>query len=235
MKKLRSSKFVMNAYKNASKLVLKLFGPKRFKGVNEILFWYAAKVKEGKLNNTHYEEFLTDFFDLTKSDYDDLKVLDIGCGPRGSLEWADNTKERIGLDPLADKYIKLEGKHHQMKYVKSGAENIPFEDGYFDVVSSLNSLDHVDDLNQCIKEIKRVVKPGGLFLMIADIHSFPTVAEPSNFDWDITKAFFPEFKVESEKHFEGDNMYKSLRENIPFNHEDKTDRYGIITLKLRRV
>jgi len=141
-------------------------------------------------------------------------------------------KERVGLDPLADKYFKMEGKKHAMKYIKSGAEKIPFPNEYFDFVSSLNSLDHVDDLDGCIQEIKRVVKSKGKFLLIADIHSFPTVAEPSNFDWNISEKFKPEFKVELEKHFEGSNMYKSLRENVPFNHSDTSDRYGILALKL---
>jgi len=56
-------------------------------------------------------------------------ALDIGCGPRGSLEWADMTKERYGLDPLANEYLKLGADKHKMKYVASGAEKIPFEDG----------------------------------------------------------------------------------------------------------
>ena len=29
-------------------------------------------------------------------------------------------------------------------------------------------------------------------------------------------------------------MYKSLRENIPYDHSNKKDRYGIIALKLKR-
>lgn len=231
---LRTNKIATGGYRYASKLFLFLFGPKIFKGLNEIIFWRYKKIVEGRLNNNHFQEFFTNFFEYTKDDYNGLKLLDIGCGPRGSLEWADNVEERIGLDPLADKYLKMEGKHHQMKYVNSGAENMPFDNGYFDIVSSLNSLDHVDDLELSIKEIKRIVKKGGAFLLIADIHSFPTVAEPSNFDWTIAKSFEPEFKVEFEKHFEGSNMYKSLREEIPFDHNNNEDRYGILALKLIR-
>jgi len=232
---LRTNKIVTGGYRYASKFFLFLFGPKLFKGLNEILFWRFKKVIEGRLNNDHFEVFFTDFFALKKSDFSDKKIVDIGCGPRGSLEWADNVAERIGLDPLADKYVKMEGKYHKMKYVNSGAESMPYSDGYFDFVSSLNSLDHVDNLDACIQEIKRVTKVGGRFLLISDIHSFPTVAEPSNFGWDIAEKFAPEFEVEFEKHFEGSNMYKSLRENIPFDHSNEEDRYGILALKLKRV
>jgi ubiquinone/menaquinone biosynthesis C-methylase UbiE len=200
-----------------------------------MIFWWFKKAIEGRLSNHHFKEFFTVFFGIDYSFYDQKKIMDIGCGPRGSLEWANNTQERIGLDPLADQYIRLEGKRHKMRYVKSGSESIPFSDAYFDVISSLNSLDHVDDLSLTIKEIKRCVKKGGLFLLISDIHSFPTVAEPSNFDWDIANQFLPEFEILEERHFEGSNMYKSLRENIAFDHSNLKDRYGIIALKLRRV
>jgi ubiquinone/menaquinone biosynthesis C-methylase UbiE len=229
---LRTNKIASGGYRYASKIFLLIFGPRLFKGANEILFWWYKKIIEGKLSNDHFKEFYTTFFKLSYEDYKDKKVLDIGCGPRGSLEWANNASERIGIDPLADKYVKMEGKYHKMNYINSGAENMPFRDEYFDFVSSLNSLDHVDDLDLCIKEIKRVVKKGGVFLLISDIHSFPTVAEPSNFGWDIAKRFEPEFSIEIENHFEGSNMYKSLRENSVFDHSDSKDRYGIIALKL---
>lgn len=230
----RNNKIATNYYKILSKVCLAVYGPKTLKSLNEMLFWRFKKMKEGRFTNHHYEEFFTRFFGLSTSDYQNKIVLDIGCGPRGSLEWATMTKRRIGLDPLANKYVKMEGKYHEMEYIQSGAEKMPFENGYFDIVASLNSLDHVDNLQQCIQEIKRVVKPGGLFLLISDIHSYPTLAEPSNFDWDIAASFTSDFDIEFEKHYEGSNMYKSLRENIEFDHDNPKDRYGIIALKLRR-
>lgn len=232
---LRTNKIVQGGYKYASQFFLFIFGPKTFKSWNELMFWWFKKAIEGRLSNHHFKDFFTTFFGLEEGFYNQKKILDIGCGPRGSLEWADVAAERIGLDPLADQYMKLEGKHHKMEYRKSGSESIPYTDGYFDVISSLNSLDHVDDLNQTINEIKRCVKKGGLFLLISDIHSFPTVAEPSNFDWNIALKFLPEFEIIDERHFEGSNMYKSLRENIAFDHNNSADRYGIIALKMRRL
>lgn len=59
-----------------------------------------------------------------------------------------------GLDPLADRYLELGAKHHNMRYVASPAERMPFEAGYFDIVCSFNSLDHVDNLRKTIKQIK---------------------------------------------------------------------------------
>jgi len=231
---LRDSKFFIWYYENASKLLQFIFGKKKQKEFYEWLFWKIQKIKEKKLTNHHYEEFFTTYFGFTPQDYSGKKIMDVGCGPRGSLEWADMVAERVGLDTLADKYVKLEGKHHKMKYVQAGTESIPFDAEYFDVVSSFNSLDHVDNLDNSIEEIMRVVKPGGYFLLISDIHSYPTICEPSAFNWDIVDKFKGRMEMISESHYEGNLMYKSIRKGTKFDHSNKDDRYGIITAKFKK-
>lgn len=233
---LRNIGFFQWYYQKFSKVVQPILGVKRQKEFYEWLFWVMKKASEGKvMSNHHYEYFFTEYFGLTREDYNSVSVLDIGCGPRGSLEWAKMTEQRIGMDTLAKKYLKLGGAKHEMKYIEAPAESMPFEDHYFDVVSSFNSLDHVDDLDKSIQEIKRVTKKGGKFLLIADIHSYPTICEPSAFNWDITVKFSPEFKIIREHHYEGNLMYKSIREGVPFDHSNSTDRYGILTVLFERV
>ena len=41
----------------------------------------------------------------------------------------------------------------KMIYINSCVENIPFPNNYFDVISSFNSLDHVDDIDKTISQI----------------------------------------------------------------------------------
>ena len=93
----------------------------------ELYYWKYKKTKEKQLGNSHYKFFFTTYFSLDEKFYRDKTVLDIGCGPRGSLEWANMAKERIGLDPLADKYLKLGAENHQMTYVNGYTEELPFE------------------------------------------------------------------------------------------------------------
>jgi ubiquinone/menaquinone biosynthesis C-methylase UbiE len=231
---LRDSKFFIWYYENASKVLQFIFGKKRQKEFYEWLFWKLKKLKEKSLTNHHYEEFFTSYFGFELADYKGKKVVDVGCGPRGSLEWAEVAQERVGLDTLADKYVKMEGKHHKMNYVQAGAEDIPFDDGYFDFVSSFNSLDHVDDLDRSIGEIARVVKSGGYFMLISDIHSYPTICEPSAFSWDIVEKFKVSMSVVSENHYEGNLMYKSIREGVAFDHSNQKERYGIITALFKK-
>lgn len=89
------------------------------KHVNELRFWSENVEKEGVLQNSFYEKFYTSDFKINPEEYDGKAILDIGCGSRGSLEWADMAGLRIGLDPLVNEYYKLDGGtlSHKMKYV----------------------------------------------------------------------------------------------------------------------
>jgi len=82
------------------------------------------------------------------------------------------------VSPIADLHFDL----HQ----------IPLEDNRFDVVFCNHVLEHVDDALQCMKELHRVMKPGGWGIMQVpqDISRAETYE-----DWSITS---PE---EREKHF----------------------------------
>lgn len=207
------------------------------KGVGELSYWSKRKDAEGKLENYWFERFYTDHFGLTHDDYRDKRVLDIGCGPRGSLEWATMATERIGVDPLADDYLEMGAAEHAMTYVASGAESIPFPDASFDVVCSFNSLDHVDDLEAAIAEMKRLTVPGGLLLVISDVHDRPTPQEPICFDWDVIELFAPEFAIQSYRCLEkfGNGAYQSAEQGIFFDHANTQRRYGVLTARFMRV
>lgn len=221
----------------------------------EMQFWLQMKLREGaELQKSHYEYFYTTHFDLVPDYYTEKEILDIGCGPRGSLEWCDQASRRVGVDPLAESYRQVLGADgHSMEYVESGAEDLPFADSSFDIVASFNSLDHVDSLEQTIKELKRVTRSDGDLLLITDVNHKPTTKEPISFSWDITEEFEPEFIVVDEQHFEKTNpgIYTSITRDIPYthhdhdeeslseagipyDHSDPSSRYGILTAHFRR-
>jgi SAM-dependent methyltransferase len=173
--------------------------PHAFKKHFELKYWKDRYAEEkSHFSNSHYEPLYTACYGLRQNDYNGKRVLDIGCGPRGSLEWADMTVQRVGLDPLVPSYLGLGANKHKMEYVASGSENIPFPDAHFDIVACLNALDHVDDLAVTIREIKRVTKPGGFFLLSVEIDHPPTPTEPITLNEVMLQTFGPEFEVLSE-------------------------------------
>jgi ubiquinone/menaquinone biosynthesis C-methylase UbiE len=99
------------------------------------------------------------------------------------------------------------------RFVKAMAESIPFEDGFFDAVISVNAIDHVNDFAATAKEIKRVLKPGGRFRM--HVHYHPkTKAEPlelndevflQNYSWVSNLKKINESKQKTGTNIIGDN------------------------------
>lgn len=162
----------------------------------EFSFWQGRfKSSKGQLANDHYKFAYTTYFDLNDEDYHGKSILDIGCGPRGSLEWADMTAKRVGLDPLIDRYKELGIDAHKMSYIRAFSEDMPLPSSAFDFVTSFNSLDHVNDISQTIREVHRVLKKDGTFLLITEINHPATSTEPHSlspaFVQDLGALFSP--------------------------------------------
>ena len=220
-----------------AKLRYRLVGrvaPTYAKRTAELAYWAERRADEGVLQNDWYRVGFTTAFGLEESFYVGKRVLDIGCGPRGSLEWATMASERVGIDPLARKYERLNGGLHGMTYVAARSEEIPFPEGYFDVVSSFNSLDHVDDLDATIGEIGRVTIPGGTFLLITTLNHLPTRTEPQSFSWDVLQRFRGFEVIEERRLQRGSGIYSDAIKNVPYDESDPA-RDGTLVARLERM
>lgn len=213
--------------------------PTTWKRHSELKYWKKRKIREKSLSNTHYEFYYTEHFGFSKEFYSNKRILDIGCGPRGSLEWADNALQRIGLDPLADQYLKLGAKYHSMEYRAAPSEAIPFENEHFDVVCSFNSLDHVDNLQKTISEIIRVTKSGGYFLLIVESNHEPTSCEPHKIEPVFYKKLLPDFDLQSLQLYQSKpktGLYELLKqENIIDKNPENVADTCLISAKFSRT
>lgn len=98
------------------------------------------------------------------------KILDMasGCGT-GVFYGLLNGFDMWGIDPEEWKHVFIRKKAEEHGYpeewldrfYKGVGENLPFSDSSFDCVMSWYTLEHVQDLKACIKEMIRVTKPGG--------------------------------------------------------------------------
>jgi SAM-dependent methyltransferase len=204
------------------------------KGDAEFEFW--RKIRDdagGALENSYYEQLFTDQFGLSREFFAGKRILDIGCGPRGSLEWATEAARRVGLDPLADRYRDLGIDKHVMEYWSAPAESIPVPDESFDIVSSLNSLDHVDDLRRTLDEITRILVPGGSFLVEVEFGHRPTDTEPIEIPSDLVETLQPTFRILLNRRFAAipERIHSAYVEAIPY-EEGKRYRPGVMIAHL---
>jgi SAM-dependent methyltransferase len=206
------------------------------KRIVEMDFWRKeVELEGGALFNDHFALVFTDAFGLTADFYNGKRLLDVGCGPTGTLEWATMAAERVGLDPLVDRYRSLGIDKHQMKYVDAPSERMPFEDDYFDVVSSFNSLDHVDDIEKTVAEIVRVLKPGGSLLLLVEVNHPPTATEPITLPWDVTTWFGPRMTSVFERRFEVDpeaGIYRTVLGDRRWDDTRPDIRPGLLLARL---
>ena len=99
-----------------------------------------------------------------------MKVLELGCGT-GSM-WVDRKDamrkcSHIVLSDLSEGMIaeaknKI-GTFENTEYKVIDIQEIPFEDGYFDIVIANYMLYHVPDIDKAVSEVSRVLKRGGYF------------------------------------------------------------------------
>lgn len=99
------------------------------------------------------------------------EVLEVGCG--GGLiayELARRQALVIGIDPsenalaVARAKVQANGLGPIAYFEQGYAESLPYADGSFSVIVCLDVLEHVSDLLVTLKEITRVLAPGGIFI-----------------------------------------------------------------------
>jgi len=115
-------------------------------------------------------------FGCTRAIFDGRRVLDIGCGPYGLIHYLDNAEERIRIDPLLPQYeAKMPLSGRQLSLSGLG-ENLPLATGSIDIAICFNALDHMRDPGAALREIQRVLRPGGTLMLM--IHTFPGWVRP---------------------------------------------------------
>jgi demethylmenaquinone methyltransferase/2-methoxy-6-polyprenyl-1,4-benzoquinol methylase len=98
-----------------------------------------------------------------------MAVLDIAAGTgqvaAAALELVGPTGAVTGLDQSSG-MLRVARRRVGVAVVQAGAEELPFPDATFDVVTMGYALRHVADLTATFREYRRVLKPGGRALIL---------------------------------------------------------------------
>jgi ubiquinone/menaquinone biosynthesis C-methylase UbiE len=93
-------------------------------------------------------------------------LLDAGCGPGGNGAWLSAHGTVVGTDVAPEGLQFVRRRRPEISPVQASLTALPLLDASFDVVMALTVLYTVDDDTSAVEELTRVVKPGGVLLML---------------------------------------------------------------------
>lgn len=102
-------------------------------------------------------------------------VLDVGCGDGHFASVTFTEPIDVGIDPM-ERDIAECAKLRPTAYkelVQGSATELPFADKSFQTVISNSVLEHIPDVDATVREISRVLKPGGEFAMTTPSEYYP--------------------------------------------------------------
>jgi SAM-dependent methyltransferase len=101
---------------------------------------------------------------------EESRILEVGSGAHGHIFFF-GAKDGVGVDPLADHYRQqFPAWQQRARTLAVGGEALPFPDCSFDVVISDNVVDHAVDPARIVREMVRVLAPGGLLYFTVNVH-----------------------------------------------------------------
>ncbi len=99
------------------------------------------------------------------------RILDVGCGTGANLQMLSRfgVAEGVDVSVAALDFCRARG----LAEVKQGAaESLPYEDAAFDLVTGLDVVEHLDDDIAGLKEMRRVLRPGGRAVLFVPAFMF---------------------------------------------------------------
>jgi SAM-dependent methyltransferase len=103
----------------------------------------------------------------------DVRILDAGCGTGGTTLELRRFGDVVGVD-LAWEALEPARERGLDRLARGSIEHLPFRDGTFDVATSFEVVYHLGVASDTValREIRRVLKPGGVFLLRVPAHDW---------------------------------------------------------------
>ena len=197
------------------------------------IFWYPFSTKQ------EIESYQTIIRDLEWNEFKkyikpNQRFLDLGCGAGYFLDKASKELncEVYGIDPSPGKHgVGRYGDSINQNIIKGFAENIDYQDEYFDAILCSHVLEHVTDEEKSLSEIRRVLKPDGVLIIGMPTASMSIIAVFSHYFFT-THANIYHFILSIGKK---ESYKKLLHTLIPTSHSAPNHRFIFYDLYKYRI
>jgi len=102
-------------------------------------------------------------------------ILDVGCGfgEFGSIFFKDATQRpEVGLDIHRGELLRCRANNPYQHILQADGRRMPFPDASFASVMSISVMEHIPGVEDVLKEIGRVLRPGGVLAYAVPIDAF---------------------------------------------------------------
>jgi SAM-dependent methyltransferase len=135
------------------------------------------------------------------------RVLDAGCGTGYGLAMllAEGPESLTGMD-LSEEAVAEAGRRlgGEADVLRADVRDLPFDDGSFDMVVCFEVIEHIDRQPDALEELKRVLRPGGVFLISSPNRDVYPPGNPHH-----VREYRPdELQAELEQRFENVQLYR---------------------------
>jgi ubiquinone/menaquinone biosynthesis C-methylase UbiE len=142
---------------------------------------------------------------------DKKSIIEIGSGEGYGAAYLSNGPFDIKCFDLSEsiaQHANTTYKKTNLSFQSFDGKKIPIEDNSFDAAISFQVIEHVDDVPAYLKEIKRVLKPGGIFLLTTPNRTYRL--SPGQKPWNnyhLREYYDHELKNELKNHFDEANVW----------------------------
>ncbi len=122
-----------------------------------------------------YRMFLEELYAWRGGNPEPFDLLDVGCGTGtfdAMLAGSPLPARVVGLDyaeamcRVAAEKARHAGVADRLRYVNADSQHLPFADASFDAITCSNSFHHYPDQPAVVRDMKRVLRPGGRLMII---------------------------------------------------------------------
>jgi ubiquinone/menaquinone biosynthesis C-methylase UbiE len=149
---------------------------------------FLAYNAERQIEGRRYDGFRNElkYFRRAKPFGPGLKLLDVGCGPGLFTEFmAEHGVEGTGvdIDPslVGAAKARLDTRGLKARFLVGRVEHLPYADDVFDICVANSILEHAQDWESTLREVTRVLRPGGLLVFYTTNRVHPFQAEVNHF------------------------------------------------------
>ncbi len=145
------------------------------KTLGTVLHYFLESVRASIMNSKF--DFFSYYFDNMEFSKN-TKLLDVGCGGGKLIKLLSNKKDGLfygvdiskGMVNVAKKTNADLVRHGKVRIDEASVLNLPYEDDTFDIVTAFRTIPLWPELTHSVGEIYRILKKGGVFVVI---NSYP--------------------------------------------------------------